>query len=80
LRKTNPRLILDYIKSSIDILINLKVNERLQEESSKSERKSNENQIKSSMDSVALGYEKELKHLENTIRNHIKVIKLIKIC
>lgn len=60
-------LILDYIKSSIEILINMKVQEKLQ---SLGQSKSSEELT----DDEVNVYEKELRHLESEIRGHIKVI------
>lgn len=59
----NPFVILEYIKNSIDILINLKVEERLEEKNVENlslEDKQNE-------------YEVLLRKLESDIRTHIKV-------
>ncbi len=64
LRKTNPTTIIDYIKNSIDILIDLKVEEKLEAikklNSSDEAEKQNE-------------YETLLRKLESDIRLHIKV-------
>lgn len=59
-------LILDYIKSSVEILINMKVQEKLQ---SVAQSRSSE-EISDCEINV---YEKELRHLEAEIRTHIKV-------
>ena len=59
-------LILDYIKSSIEILINMKVQEKLQSVSQPKE-------IGDISDAEINVYEKELRHLEAEIRSHIKV-------
>jgi hypothetical protein len=67
LLKTNPLLILDYIKSSIEILINMKVQEKLQT----TVQSRNSEEI--SDDDINV-YEKELRHLEAEIRSHIKVL------
>jgi len=62
-------LILDYIKSSIEILINMKVQEKLQ--STVQSRNSEE-----LSDEEVNVYEKELRHLEAEIRGHIKVFRI----
>lgn len=64
LKKLNPIRILDYIRNSIDILIDVKVEERLEQlnvETKDTVDKMNE-------------YEPLLKKLESDIRQHIKVI------
>jgi len=65
LRKTNSLTIIDYIKNSIDILIDLKVEEKLEAikklNLSGEEEKQNE-------------YETLLRKLESDIRLHIKVL------
>ena len=64
LKKTNPLVILEYIKNSIDILIELKVEERIEtykkQNSEEDEDKQNE-------------YETLLRKLESDIRQHIRV-------
>ena len=65
--KTNPMLILDYIKSSVEILINMKVQEKLE---SVAQSRNSEELSEAEMNC----YEKELRHLEAEIRTHIKVI------
>ena len=64
LKKTNPLVILDYIKNSIDILIELKVEERIEaykkQNSEEDEDRQNE-------------YETLLRKLESDIRQHIRV-------
>lgn len=66
LMKMSPFIILEYIKNSIDILITLKVEEKLEIERNNSfegtdEEKQNE-------------YEVLLRKLESDIRGHIKVL------
>lgn len=65
LRKTNALTIIDYIKNSIDILIDLKVEEKL--ESIKKLNLSDEEEEKQNE------YEVLLRKLESDIRLHIKV-------
>jgi len=64
LKKTNPKVILDYIKNSIDILIEIKVEEKIEAWKKQyledDEDKQNE-------------YEPLLKKLESDIRQHIRV-------
>jgi hypothetical protein len=60
LKKTNPLTLMEYIKTSIDILIDLKVEERLE--------KSKKNTDEDDQD-----YETLLKKLESDIRGHIRV-------
>ena len=69
--KTSSLILLDYIKSSLEIIVNLKVNEQMEL-----------NKVKSSCELNALStneeespneYEKLLRQLESEIRNHIKV-------
>jgi hypothetical protein len=63
LRKAPPITLIDYIKTSIDILIDLKVEERLE-----GIRKSTEGDDKQG------DYETLLRKLEGDIRQHIRVI------
>ncbi len=69
LRKTSPFVIISYIKSSIEILIDLKVQEKLQEIEGKKEE---------FVDNFEFGdgineYEKLLRKLEANIRSYVKV-------
>jgi hypothetical protein len=69
LRKTNPFVIIGYIKSSIEILIDLKVQEKLQEIEVKKD---------DFLDHFDFGdgvneYEKLLRKLEADIRSYVKV-------
>ena len=64
LRKTNPLTLMDYIRSSIDILIDLKVDEKLEALKGSDEEDSEEKQNE---------YETLLRKLENDIRQHIRV-------
>ena len=65
LRKTSPLTIIDYIRNSIDILIDLKVEEKL--EAIKKLNLSDEEEEKQNE------YEVLLRKLESDIRTHIKV-------
>ena len=65
LRKTNPRIILEYVKSSIDILINISVKEKL-------EKISEDNEDLILNDTEVNQYEKQLRQAESQIRSHIK--------
>ena len=66
LRKTNPKIILEYVKSSIDILINTTVKEKL-------ERISADNSDLINLDETEVNeYEKQLRQVESEIRSHIK--------
>ena len=65
LKLTNPLIVLDYIKSSIEILVNIKLQEKIAE-----------NPQISTEDSENINeYEKLLKIAESDNRNHIKVSK-----
>jgi hypothetical protein len=64
LKKTNPITIMEYIKSSIDILIDLKVEERM-ENTKRQTFGDSEDRINE--------YEPLLKKLEGDIRQHIRV-------
>jgi hypothetical protein len=64
LKKMNPLRILDYIRNSIDILIDVKAEERLQN------LKGDDKDATDKMNE----YEPLLKKLESDIRLHIKVI------
>lgn len=68
LRKMNPITIVEYIKNSIDILINLKVEEKLQYERKKllegNPQYMNQNIVQSN-----ITYEKVIKELEASIKN-----------
>ena len=61
LKNQNPLTIMEYIKSSIDILIDLKVEERL------------ENMKRASDSDDENDYESLLRKLESDIRAHIRV-------
>ena len=64
LAKTNPLVILDYIKNTIEILVESKVDERLE---SLKKNHTEENEEKSNE------YETLLRNLEIDIRQHIRV-------
>jgi len=64
LAKTNPLVILDYIKNTIEILVESKVDERLE---SLKKNHTEENEEK------ANEYETLLRKLESDIRQHIRV-------
>jgi hypothetical protein len=67
LRKTNPKIVLEYVKSSIDILISTTVKEKL-------ERISANNSDLINLDETDVNeYEKQLRQVESEIRNHIRV-------
>ena len=67
LRKTNAITIMEYIKSSIDILVELKVGERLEGIKNKTkESLEDEEEVQNS-------YETLLRKLEGDIRGHIRV-------
>ena len=61
LKKKDPIAIINYIKNSIDILVDLKVEEKIAEQ-------------KPSSNDNYQDYETLLRKLENDIRTHIKVI------
>ena len=67
LRKTSPKIILEYIKSSIDILISTTVKEKLERISA------NNSEINNLDENEVNLYEKQLRQVESDIRNHIKV-------
>ena len=71
LRNLNPKIILDYIQSSIDIFISMKVDElsKKAEVKVKTRDSTPEEKFEPSNE-----YEKDLRHLESQIRNHIRVI------
>ena len=69
MRKASPFTIIEYIKSSIEILIELKVQEKLQEK----DLKKSETEEKFFFDDEVNDYEKLLRKLENDIRTYIKV-------
>jgi hypothetical protein len=64
LAKTSPLVILDYIKNTIEILVEAKVEERLE---SLKKNNTEENEEKSNE------YETLLRKLESDIRQHIRV-------
>lgn len=68
LKTTDPLVIIEYIKTSMDILINLKVEERLE-----SEKHSIENN--KTLEDHQNSYEILLRKYESDIRQHIKVIE-----
>ena len=61
LRKTNPKIIINNIKSTIDIIINNRIEEALKN-------------VEINEGNESLLYEKELRHLEATIRKQIQVL------
>ena len=68
LRKASPFTLIEYIKSSIEILIDLKVQEKLQDrDARRAEFDDNEDETNE--------YEKLLRKLESDIRTYIKVNK-----
>ncbi len=76
LKKSSSFVILDYIKSSIEILIDLKIQEKL--ENLKYENQNNsQDQVSFYDDEGVNEYEKYLRKMEAENRNHIKVLKLI---
>ena len=68
----SPFVILEYIKNSIDILINLKVEKKLE-----SEKNANENNA--SLEDNQNEYEVLLRKLESDIRTHIKIEHQLKL-
>lgn len=74
MRRASPFVILDYIKSSIEILIELKIQEKI--ENMKYENQNNSQDQHSIYDEDGVNeYEKMLRKLEAENRNHIKVTK-----
>lgn len=69
MRKTSPFTLIEYIKTSVEILIDLKVQEKIQEKIIK--RENNLNQEFN--DEEVNEYEKLLRKLEADIRSYIKV-------
>ena len=63
--------LLDYIKSSIEILVNIKVEEKM--ELNKLKFSSENNILSTNEEENTNEYEKLLRQLESEIRNHIKV-------
>ncbi len=78
MKKSNPLLIIGYIKSSIEILINLKVQEVLKERESK--RAVSSIPIYDSYDNGdgINDYEKLLRKLESDIRGYVRVSSYLK--
>ena len=65
---------LEYIKSSIDIVVNIKVEERINDINAKLALKEQSSEISSIDENEPINeYESSLRHLEGEIRNHIKV-------
>lgn len=71
LKKTNPLTLIEYIKSSIDVLIDLKVDEKI-EKLEQSKKTFDENDISGESESL-------LRKLESDIRNHIKMEHQLKL-
>jgi len=73
--------LIEYIKSSIEILINLKVEEKinaLKENKEKSLQSNNKFQTSNYEDDDEINdYEKLLRQLESEIRNHIRVTHIL---
>lgn len=71
LMKSSSIKLLDYIKSSIEILVNIKVQEQLEKNKLKSSLEIN--LLSTNEEENPNDYEKLLRQLESEIRNHIKV-------
>lgn len=69
MRKTSPFTLIEYIKSSVEILIDLKVQEKTQEKMLRKENNFNQD----FNDEEVNEYEKLLRKLEADIRSYIKV-------
>ena len=80
----SPFVILEYIKNSIDILISLKVEERLESEKN-ANANANENAYEKNNNNYAFSndyqneYEVLLRKLESDIRTHIKIEHQLKL-
>jgi hypothetical protein len=75
LRNLSPFVILEYIKNSIEILINIKVEERLESEKNYIEKnKYIDDNYQNNLD-YQNSYETLLRKYESDIRNHMKVNK-----
>jgi hypothetical protein len=82
----SPIVIIEYIKNSIDILINLKVEEKLESEknananvNSKANENTNNNNYYNSKEDNQNEYEVLLRKLESDIRIHIKIEHQLKL-
>jgi hypothetical protein len=78
LKKLSPFVIIEYIKNSIEILINLKVEERLESEKNNIEKNKiliGEDYLNDKEIQNENSYEILLRKHESDIRNHIKVIR-----
>jgi hypothetical protein len=69
LRQTDPVTIIEYIKTSIDILVNMKVQEKIEE----NEKKKINLMSTFEFEESSVEYEKLLRKLESDIRSYIKV-------
>ncbi len=73
MRKASPFTIIEYIRSSIEILIDLKVQEKMQDRDSHNE--GDEGKFNNfNFDDETNEYEKLLRKLEADIRTYIKVV------
>ena len=72
LMKWSSLILLDYIKSSIEILVNIKVQEQM--DLKKVRSTSDNNLLSTNEEESSKEYEKLLWQLESEIRNHIKVL------
>jgi hypothetical protein len=72
LMKSSSLILLDYIKSSIEILVNIKVQEQM--DLKKVRSTSDNNLLSTNEEESCKEYEKLLWQLESEIRNHIKVL------
>ena len=75
MRKTSPFRLIEYIKSSVEILIDIKVQEKLQENKIKTQKEKENNFSGYNTDEEINEYEKLLRKLESDIRTYIKVKK-----
>lgn len=75
LRTLDARIVLDYIKSIIDIIVELKCEEKIQSHNEKINLKERAEDTPQPIDEYEPinEYENALRHLEAEVRNHIKV-------
>lgn len=84
MEKIAPITILEYIKASIDIYVDLRADELLKNKTNKNKKENNnsntsDNEYLEDLETSPNEYEKLLRKHEADIRNYIKVIFIIKI-
>ena len=74
MRETDPFTVIEYIKSSVEILMSMKEDERHKTQKSEFYDDDQMSQMSSSrMGGLSSQYEQQLQQYESEVRNHIKI-------